>query len=71
MKFLFINETVLLYKLFDYTNIIKAFEMSLNSKHRTEKLKIKNERYKNPKNQNTERRKHSFTKRLRRKCKLV
>ena len=45
--------------------------MSLNSKHRTEKLKIKNERYKNPKNQNTERRKHSFTKRLRRKCKLV
>ena len=44
--------------------------MSLNSKHRTEKLKIKNERYKNPKNQNTERRKHSFTKRLRRKCRI-
>ena len=45
--------------------------MSLNSKHRTEKLKTKNERYKNTKNQITERRKPSFTKRLRRKCRLV
>ena len=36
-------------------NVIKYFEMKLNSKHRTEKLKTKNQIYRNTKNQNTER----------------
>ena len=57
--------------LLDYTNAIKSFEMTLNSKHRTEKLKIKNQRYRNTKNQNTERRTPTFTKKINRKCRLT
>ena len=30
----------------DYTNV-KSFEMTLNSRHRTENLKTKNKRYRN------------------------
>ena len=45
-------------------NGIKSFEMTQNSKHRTEKIKTKNQRNRNMKNQNTERRKASFTKRI-------
>ena len=41
----------------DYANVMKSFKITLNSKHRTEKLETKNERCKNTKNQNTERRK--------------
>ena len=44
--------------------------MTLNSKHRTEKLKTKNQRYRDTKNQNTEKRKPSFTKRIGRKSDL-
>ena len=44
--------------------------MTLNSKHRTEKLKTKNQRNRNMKNQDTER-KPSFTKRTIRKCRLT
>ena len=36
--------------------------MTMNSKHRTEKLKTKNQRYINTKNQNTEGTKPSFIK---------
>ena len=39
-----------------------AFEMTLHSKHRAEKLKTENQRYTNTKNQNSERQKPSFTK---------
>ena len=46
-----------------YTNV-KSFEMTLNSKYRTEKLKTKNKRYSNTKNQNPERLKLSFSKRI-------
>ena len=42
--------------------------MMLNSKHRTEKTKSKNQINRNMKNQNTERRKPSFTGRIGRKC---
>ena len=52
----------------DETNIMKSFKTTLNSKHRTKKLKTKIQRYRNTKNQNTERRKSSFTKRIGRKC---
>ena len=45
--------------------------MTLNSKHRTEKLKTKNQRNRNMKNQDTERWKPSFTKRTIRKCRLT
>ena len=55
----------------DYTNVIKFFEMDLNSKHRTEKLKIKNQKYRNRKKQNSERQKPRFTKRIGRKCRLI
>ena len=34
----------------DYTNVIKSFKMTLNSKHGTEKLKAKSQRYRNMKN---------------------
>ena len=34
-------------------NVIKSFEMTLHSKHRTEKIKTKNQRDRNMKNQNT------------------
>ena len=46
---------------------MKSFEMALNSKHGTEKLKTKSQRYKNMKKQNTERRKPSLTKKTGRK----
>lgn len=42
----------------------------MNAKHRTEKLKNNKQRYKNTQNQNTERRKSSFTKAICRKCTL-
>ena len=45
--------------------------MELNSKDRTKKLKTKSQRYRNKKNQNTERQKPSFTKRIGRKCRLI
>ena len=51
----------------DYSNAMKFFEMTLNSKHRAEKLKPKDQRYRNTENQNIERRKSSFTKRIGRK----
>ena len=41
--------------------------MRLNSKHRTEILKTKSKRYRNTKNQNPERLKPSFSKRIGRK----
>ena len=37
-------------------NVIKSFQVTLNSKHKTEKIKTKNQRNRNMKNQNTERR---------------
>ena len=40
--------------------LYKSFEMTLYSKHRTEKLKTKDQRYRNTENQKTERQKHSF-----------
>ena len=43
-----------LIRLLDYKNVTKSFEIKFNSKHRTEKLKTKNQRYRNVKNQNTE-----------------
>ena len=52
-------------------NIIQSFEITMNSKHRPEKLKTKNHRNRNMKNQNTQRRKLSFTKRIGRKCRLL
>ena len=45
--------------------------MTSNSKHRTEKLKPKKQRYRNTKMQNTERRKPSFTERIGTKFRLV
>ena len=42
--------------------------MTLNSKHRTKKLKTKNQRYRNAKNQNTKREEPSFSKRIDIKC---
>ena len=36
-------------------NVIKLFEMTLNSKHKSEKLKAKNQIVTSIKNQNTER----------------
>ena len=52
-------------------NVIKSFEMTLKSKHKTEKLKTKSQRSRNMENQNKERRKPSFTKRIGRKCRLI
>ena len=52
-------------------NVIKSFEMTLNSKHRTQKIKSKNQRYRNMKNQNTERRKPSITNRIGSKCRII
>ena len=54
-----------------YTNVTKSFDMTLNSKHRTEKLKTKSQRYWNTKNENTDRRKSSFTERIGRKYRLM
>ena len=48
-------------------NVIKSFAMTLNSKHRTEKMKTKYQRNRNIKQQNTETQKPSFTKRICRK----
>ena len=52
-------------------NVIKPFEMTLNSKHSAEKIKNKNQRNRLMKNQNTQRRKPSFIKRIGRKCRLI
>ena len=43
----------------------------MNSKHRTEKIKNKNQRNINMKNQNTERWKPSFTRRIGGKCRII
>ena len=51
-------------------NCYWVFEMTLSSKHGTEKLKTKNQRYRSTKNQNTEREKPSFTKKNRQKMHL-
>ena len=48
-----------------------SFEMTLNSKHSTEKLKTKDQRNRNMKSQNTERQKPSFTNKIGRKCRLI
>ena len=45
--------------------------LALNSKYRTEKLKTKEKTIQIHKNQNTEKRKPSFAKRLGRKCRLI
>ena len=50
---------------------VKSSEVTLNLKYRTEKLKTKNRKNRNMKNQITERRKPSFTKRIARKCRLI
>ena len=52
-------------------NIISSFEMTLNSKYTTEKIKTKYHRNRNMKNQNTERQKPSFSKRIGRKRRLI
>ena len=52
-----------------YINV-KTLKITLNTKHRTEKLKTNKQRYKNTQNQNTDRRKSSFTKTMCRKCRL-
>ena len=70
-RFLYFNRT------FDSLNKVKtkvknvnnSFEMTLNSKHRTEKIGNKNQRNRNMKNQNTERQKPSFA--TSRKCRLI
>ena len=48
-------------KLRKLKNVIKYFEMTLSLKHRTEKIKNKNQRNTNMKDQNTERRKPTFS----------
>ena len=52
-------------------NVMKSFQMKLNSKHRAEKTKIKNQRNRSMKKQNAERHKPSFTTRIFRKCRLT
>ena len=52
-------------------NVIKPFEMTLNSKCRIQKIKNKNQKNRNMKKQNTERRKPTLTKRIGRKCRLI
>ena len=52
-------------------NVIKSFDITLNSKHRTEKIKTENQRNRNIKNQNTGRRKPSFTKRIDKPVRLI
>ena len=54
----------------DYTNV-KPFEITLNSKHKAEKLKTKSKTCRNTKKQNSEKLKFSFSKRLGRKCRLT
>ena len=51
-------------------DVIKSFEMTLNSKHRTEIIKTKNQRNWSMKSQTTERRKLRFAKRIGKKCKF-
>ena len=53
----------------DNTKVVMSFEMTLNSKYKTEKSKIKYQRWRNMKN--TEIQKPSFTKRIDRKYELV
>ena len=55
----------------DYTSVINAFEMTLNSKHRGEKLKTNVKDIETRKTQNTERRKPNFIKRVGRKRRLI
>ena len=50
---------------------MKSFQMKLNSKHRAEKTKTKNQRNRSMKKQNAERHKPSFTTRIFRKCRLT
>ena len=45
--------------------------MTLNSKHRTEKIKTKNQRNRNIKTKTQRRRKPCFTKRIGRKCRPI
>ena len=45
--------------------------MTLNSKYKTEKLKAENKRYRNTKNQNPEKLKPSFSKRIGRKWRFI
>ena len=52
-----------LIKLANYTNVLKSFEMTLNAKHWTEKLKTEKPKIQKD-NQNTERWKPNFTKRI-------
>ena len=52
-------------------NVMKSFQMKLNSKHRAEKTKTKNQRNRSMKKQNAERHKPSFTTRIFRKCRLT
>ena len=54
----------------DYGNVIKSFTMTLNPKHRTEKLKTKIQNHEKP-NQNTAKLKTSFIERKGRKCRLI
>ena len=56
-----IKEHMIDYIRTDYTNIIKSFEMMLNSKYGTGKLKTKNQRYRNTQKQNTETQKPSIS----------
>ena len=51
-------------------NAIKSFEMTSNSKHKTEIIKTENQN-RNMESQHSERRKLSFTKRIGRKCRLI
>ena len=52
-------------------NVFKSFEMTLNSKYRTKRIKTKNQINRKMKNQNKERWKPSFDKRIGRQCRLI
>ena len=55
-------------------NVIKSFEMTLNSNYRLEKIKTENQRNRKMKKEtpkNTERQKPSFSKKIGRKCRLL
>ena len=53
------------------TNVIKSFEMTLNWKYSTEKLKTKKQRHGITKNQNAWIQKPSFKERIGRKCRIT
>ena len=65
------NERAHIVILADYTNVIKSFKLTFSSIHGTENVKIKYQKYRSTKNQNTKRRKPSFTRRIGRKCRLT